>query len=177
MAVETLNVSAVSSKANWTGTDADIFEAISAADNTGLHNGATEGDVLDLDLDDSIVVDGDTVTNISFVLRAQAPTNSSDGLTVQLLIGGVPQGVPVAFASVPSSWGNSGVLNDAGWNVDRTAAEMDGAQARIVTTQSGMPGVVDLDFDCLDCIVTFTPVGDGLDIPIAMYHHMKHNLG
>ena len=177
MATETLNVSAVSSKANWTGTDADIFEAISAADDTGLSNGAVEGDVLDLDLDNSVVEDGDTVTNISFVLRAQAPTNSNDGLTVQLLIGGVAQGAPVAFGGVPSTWGNSGTLNDAGWNVDRTAAEMDGAQARIVTTQGGMPGVVDLGFDCLDCIVTYDLAGDGLSIPIAMYHHMKHNLG
>lgn len=176
MAVETLNINAVSSKANWTGTDADIFEAIAAADNTGLNNAAVEEDVLDLDLSDSVVEDGDTVTNISFVLRAQAPTNSSDGLTVQLLIGGVAQGIPVDFGTIPSTWGNSGLLNDVGWNVDRTAAEMDGAQARIVTTQMGMPGVVDLDFDCLDCIVTFTPAGVGLDIPIAMYHHMKHNL-
>jgi hypothetical protein len=177
MAVETLNVNAVSAKANWSGTDADIFEDIAGADNTGLNNAAVEGDVLDLDLDNSIVVEGDTVTNISFVLRAQAPTNSSDGLTVQLLIGGVAQGIPVAFGTVPSTWGNSGLLNDVGWNVDRTAAEMDGAQARIVTTQAGMPGVVDLDFDCLDCIVTFTPAAAGASIPIAMYHHMKHNLG
>ncbi len=177
MAEETLNISAVSAKANWTGTDADIFEAISAADNTGLNNAANEGDVLDLDLSNSIVVDGDTVTNISFILRAQAPTNSNDGLTVQLLIGGAAQGVPVTFGAVPSTWGNSASLNDTGWNVDRTAAEMDGAQARIVTTQGGMPGVVDLDFDCLDCIVTYTPASAGASIPIAMYHHMKHNLG
>lgn len=171
MATETLNVSAVSAKANWTGTDADIFEAIASADDTGLNNAANEGDVLDLDLSDSVVVDGDTVTNISFVLRAQAPTNSNDGLTVQLLIGGVAQGVPVSFGTVPTSWGNSGTLNDAGWNVDRTAAEMDGAQARIVTTQGGMPGVVDLDFDCLDCIVTFTPASAGG--PVQAMHHLK----
>lgn len=171
MATETLNVNGVASKGSWTGTNADIFEAIASADNTGLSNAVGEGDTLDLDLDATTITDSDTVTNVSIVARAQAPTNSNDGLTFQILIGGTPQGVAVSFGSVPSSWGNSGTLNDVGWNSDWTAAQLNGMQVRVVTTQGGMPGNVDLGLDCLDVIVTYTAASG--DVLIGELHSIE----
>lgn len=185
MATETLNVSGVAIKSNWTGTDADVFEALASADGNLLINRSNEGDDLLLNIDDSVVVDGDTVTNISINIRCARGSNTSDGITAQLYIGGSPIGVAQDFESqggtlADTTLSNSGNLNDptagTGWNEDRTAAEMDGLQVELVPTQGGMPGSVVLDFDCLDVVVTFTPAGDGPSIPITMYHHMKHNL-
>lgn len=172
MATELLNCSAVSSKGSWTGTDADIFDAVGDANNNGLNNATTEGDVLLLDLDDSALADGDTITNVSVVVRGQAPTNSSDGMTAQIYIGGAAQGVAVAVlfsgGDWPSTWGNSDSINDVGWNSDWTASELDGMQLRLVTTQAGMPGNVDLDLDAVDVTITYTPAaGDKTVLPGA----------
>lgn len=165
---ETLNVSGVATKGGWTGTDGDVFEAIAAADGNLLINRQNEGDGLLLDIDDSEVVDGDTVTNISINIRCARGANSNDSVTAQLFIGGSPIGVAQDFASqggtlANGTLSNSGNLNDptagTGWNEDRTEAEMDGMQVELVPTQGGMPDTVIIDFDCLDVIVTFTSGG------------------
>ena len=170
MAEETLNVSSVATKNGWTGTDADVFEALASADGNLLINRQNEGDALLLNIDDSVVVDGDTVTNISINIRCARGANDSDGVTAQLFIGGSPIGVAQDFESqggtlANGTQSNSGNLNDptagTGWNEDRTAAEMNGMQVELVPTQGGMPGTVIIDFDCLDVVVTFTPASVG----------------
>lgn len=170
MATETLNVSGVATKGGWTGTDADVFEALASADGNILNNAQNEGDGLLLDIDDSVVIDGDTVTNISINIRCARGANANDSVTAQLYIGGSPIGVAQDFTAqggtlADTTLSNSGNLNDAtggtGWNEDRTAAEMDGMQVELVPTQGGMPAVVDIDFDCLDVVVTYTPAAVG----------------
>ena len=156
MATETLNVGGVATKGSWTGTDADIFEAIAGADDTGLRNQVSEGDGLLLDLEDSARGDGDTITNVSIVARGQRGANAGDNFTVQIYIGGVAQGSPVSFGTLTASWSTSGTLNDAGWNSDWTAAQLDGMQVEVVPTQGGMPENVDVYVDCFDVVITYT---------------------
>jgi hypothetical protein len=180
MATETLNVSGVATKNGWTGTDADVFEALSGADGNLLINRQNEGDALLLNIDDSAVVDGDTVTSITINMRCARGSNANDSVTAQLYIGGVAQGVAQDFDSqggalADTTLSNSGALTHTAWDVDRTAAEMDGMQVELVPTQGGMPGTVVIDFDCLDVVVTYTeaPTAD----PPTEWAATEGNLG
>ena len=152
-----------------TGTFADIDNTIASPSGTFM-SATTDPDVLIIDVGDSEVVDGDTVTNITINMWANViGTGGKDDLTVDLLIGGVAQGTAVTHSSVGSTLSNLS-SNDVGWNVDRSAADMDGLQVRITTGQRGMGAAATYQIDELEVIVTFTGGGGGPD-PAVFGHH------
>ncbi len=156
MATETLNVNVIN--ATWagaSGASTDIDEAIAGADGS-LYGPGAESDAADFGLSASGVVDADTVTNVSITVRLKAGGTAGDEQAdVQLLIGGSPVGSAVSTGNLTGSFANYSGLNDAGWNSDWTAAQMDGAEVRITPTQSGMPGTNAVDLDCLDVVVAY----------------------
>jgi hypothetical protein len=179
MATETLNINAINDPwAGASGAATDIDEAIASADGN-LYGPGPQGDSADFGLTNpAVIVDADTVTNVSITVRLKkGGTAGNEACRVFFLIGGVPQGVGALTSSLTTSFVNYGPFNLSAWNSDWTLSELQGAEIRVTPQQSGMPGTNAVDIDCADVVVTFTPVGDGLNIPIAMYHHMKHNLG
>lgn len=106
-----------------------------------LNNGGGN-DVTGLfDLDPSSVVDADTITNITVSIEARCQgTLGKDDLVVDLVIGGANVGV--SQSATLTSVFETYTFNDAtavtGWNVDRTAADINGMQVRVATNQTGM---------------------------------------
>ena len=151
-----------------TGTFANLVEGV-PGDEVAIMSTTTNPDVLILDLSASEVVDGDTVTNITINMWAQVTgVGGKDDLIVDLLIGGVAQGTAVTHTSVGTSYSTL-IANDTGWNVDRTGAEMDGAQVRITTAQRGKGEAATYEVDSVDVVVTFTGGASGPSIPIVMH--------
>lgn len=100
-----------------------------------ITGGSVEGTVLTLDLTSTTIADGDTVTRIDIKVRAKG-VDADDGLDVELVIGGTGQGV---VSQTITSTITDYTLNTAGWNSDRTQAQLNGAQVTIANTQAGMP--------------------------------------
>lgn len=168
MATETLNPNAIQSQGSWTGVITDIDEAISGADGSTMDS-VVDADPLDLDCTDSAVEDADTVTGITITARAKKIGSNNDSLAVTLLIGGVGQGT-VNGANLGTSFTNE-AFNDAGWDVDRSAADMDGLEIRIQTRTTGMPHSPDIQFDCADVDVAFDlPAAGANDIEMKGTH-------
>ena len=158
-----------------TGTYANLDEGV-PGDEVAIMSTTTSPDVLILDLSASEVVDGDTVTNITINMWARVTgTGGKDDLTVDLLIGGVAQGVGVTHTSVGSTYSTL-VSNDAtAWNADRTAAEMDGAQVQISTAQRGKPVAATYEVDAVDVVVTFTGGAGQSIVPHVLLQHSMRN--
>ena len=158
MATEKLNFDTYDS--GWeTGAIADVDEAISGADGAAIGT-ATKNQVALMGLSASAVVDADTVTGITVVVRARTTGSANDALGVELLIGGVVQGARQDSVSLTASFVNY-TFNDVAWDADRTEAEMDGMQIRLHSRQSGMPGATGHEVDCADVDVAFDPPGGG----------------
>jgi hypothetical protein len=136
----------------WDGIDNGIatpvdgeFDSVSGA--------SVEGTVLTLDLTSTTIADADTVTNIDIKIRADG-VDADDGLDVELVIGGTGQGVvSQAITSTTTDY----TLNTAAWNVDRTAAQLNGAQVTISNTQAGMPTSSTWTVYEVEVDITFTP--------------------
>lgn len=149
------------------GGFADIDEGIGNEDAAVYASGTSgtpivEGATTDIDFASVVdVTDGDTVTRVAFDIRAASDkVAASSDLTIQLLIGGTPQGIPVAVVLTGSQVDTLDV-NDAGWNTDFTAAQLNGAQCRVLTTQTGMPTDDVWEIDVLDLVITYTPAAAG----------------
>ena len=121
----------------WTtGSYADINEGTDSPNDGDMISTAAngEGEVINIDLTDSAITDSDTVTNVTIKVRSKESLPIGH-VAVDLLIGGVVQGAQqdcgsqVAFAT--------DILNDTGWNVDWTAAQLAGMQVRLTSVQSG----------------------------------------
>lgn len=152
----------------WTGGGAfgDIDEGIASADAAVLAAGADNEDV-EIDLDPSGVEDADTVTEITVTIRARTTSAQADRLLVDLLIGGTPQGTQQVGAALGAGFASE-TFTDVGWDVDRTAAEMDGAQWRIRADQTGMPGAVGHEIDAMDTDIAYDP--PPADEPFIEFH-------
>jgi len=173
--------------AGWTsGGWADVDEGIASFDDdtTKVVSGTTatpvaEGATLNLDFAPRItVVDADTVTRVAFDIRATSDLISTGSdLTAQLVIGGTPQGAAVALG-LTASWATFSDVNDVGWNSDWTEAQLNGAQVRFITTQSGKPTSDVWEVSTVDLVITYTPAaGGGLSIPVAFNHYAKMRSG
>ncbi len=117
-----------------------------------ITGGSVEGTVLTLDLTASAIEDSDTVTNVTIKVRADG-VDADDAITVNFAPGGSAQtAVSQAITTSPVTY----TLNDATWNADRTAAEMDGAQVLITNEQAGMPTASTWTIYEVEVVVTFT---------------------
>lgn len=139
-----------------TGTVLDVDEGIAVADGSFMAT-TIKDDVVRYNLGASVIVDGDTVTRVDITIRGRTNGSGSDSMRVALVIDGTPR-VQVNGATLGSSFGNE-TLNDADWNQDWTAAQMDGAQVDVTSRQSGMPATVGHELDCFDVDPIFTPAG------------------
>lgn len=157
MATETLNINTINETwAGASGFNTDIDEAIADADGS-LYGPGPEADAADFGLSASAVEDADAVTNVSITVRLKkGGTAGTETCDVNFLIDAVDKGT-VNTGALTTSFANYGPLNTAGWNVDWTAAEMDGAEVRLTPRQSGMPGSNAVDLDCCDVVVTYSP--------------------
>ena len=156
MATETLVPNGDDS--GWpTGAFSDINEDFGSPDASIMRTTDAElDDVLILDFGDSAVLDADTVTNITIDLRALCSgSGGKDDYLVELLIGGVSQGTSVTHSGVGQSFVTLS-SNDVGWNVDRSASDMDGLQVRITSAQRGMGSSGNWDLDTVRVVVTYT---------------------
>lgn len=149
---------------NWdAGTFADVNQGVDTPDDgLTMSDASNEGELVTFNMDDSAIGDADTVTNVTIRTRALRGSNSGDSLGLDLLIGGSVQGSQVnralttGFDDVDS--------NDAGWNSDWSASQLDGLQARMTTLQTGMPGVVDITVSELEVVITYTPESTGPEL-------------
>ncbi len=162
MAEETLVPNADDS--GWpTGAFSDINEDFGSPDAAIMRTTDAElSDVLILDFGASVVVDADTVTNITVDIRALCSgSGGKDDYIVELIIGSVGQGI-VTHQDVGQSFVTLS-SNIAAWNVDRSESDMDGLQISITSGQRGMAAAGNWDLDTVRVVVTYTPsAGDVL---------------
>jgi hypothetical protein len=151
------------SAGDWaTGTFANIDNGINGGtpdDNTTIGSGDGEGLVVNLDLVDSAIVDGDTVNSVTIRARAYTDGDADDNLLVDLLIGGSPVGTQQETGHLGVGIGNVATytMTDAvGWDTDWTASQLDGMQVRFTTEQGGMPAVLDIFVTEVEVEVDYT---------------------
>jgi hypothetical protein len=159
MAIETLPPSAGGSFSNWTGAFSDIDEGTASPDTADIIAATAKNGTALLNIADSAVGDGDTVTGVDIVLHQQTRGAGNDSIEAALVIAGVEQGSNVS-RTLPSSW-ETFTYNDAGWNSDWSAAQLDGLQVRLYARQSGMPSTVGHEVAALDVVITYTPAAGG----------------
>ena len=174
MAVTTIVPNADDS--GWdTGTWDDVNEGVPGDDDTTKVVEATRNTEMTFDLTSPGLADADTITNVSVDIRARSDkAASSSNLGVEIHVGGTIQGAQ-QVVSLTSSWATTTGINDAAWNTDWTAAQLDGMQVLIDTTQTGMPTADVWEVTAIDVIITYTPAASGH--PRAMRHHMKQMAG
>jgi hypothetical protein len=179
MATETIFLDGTFSGTGWIGNGTDIDEGITAADGNEISSDADgENDSITLDFANVVtIVDADTVTRIDFTIRARVTTDGGDELFngTDLIFSSTPAGASQSTGLLTASHANH-TLNDTLWNVDRSVSALNSMQAILVPAQAGMPTANTWHIDTGEAVITFTPAAAGLGIPIAMYHHIHHNL-
>jgi hypothetical protein len=164
MAEEILNPNGTYSGTGWTGTGSNITEGIASADGNEISSDSDgEADTVTIDIEPSALTDADTITNVSIVVRARVTTNGGDeSITVNLVVDSSAQ---TAVAGTPGELNAShqtlASRNDATWNTDWTAAQLDALQVTVVGAQTGMPDPNVWHIDTLDVVITYTPGGGG----------------
>lgn len=140
-------------KTGWTGPVTNIDEGVASAD--GLICSVTNTTSMRVDFFPSAVADGDTVTAVRPKVRARSTTvGGTDNINVDLYIGGVKKGTTQTTALTASFVDLS--FNNAGWDVDWTAAEMDGIQLDIFINHTGEAQPIASEVDAIDLDITFT---------------------
>ena len=168
MAVETLFPSGDDN--GWpTGDWTDIDEGIAAAD-AAILGATTDPDVVLIDLDDSAIADADTVNSVTVKIRAKdTGSGGKNFLDVDLFIGGVGQGV-VRTAALGNSYATFTLTDAVNWDVDWTAAQLDGMQLQITSIQTGKAVSATWEIDAIDVDVDYTPAVGGISIPVVQHH-------
>jgi len=160
MATETLFPNGTYSGTGWTGTGSNITEGITAANGDEISSASDgEGDVVTIDIASSALADSDTITNVSIQVRARCTDDGGDeSITVNLIVDSSAQtavtGTPGEMATTHTTFA---ARNDATWNTDWTAAQLDALQVTVVGVQSGMPTPNYWHIDTLEVVITYTP--------------------
>jgi hypothetical protein len=155
MATEILNINGWDS--GWpTGAVANVDEAIAAADGSVVEC-ATEGDIVVFDLTNTGLTDADTITQLDITFRARETSAASgdNSIDVEFLVGAAVQG-NAQNVVLTTDFQDFSLSTDA-WDTDWTQAQLDGAQVRCTSVQTGMPSAGGWQVDCLDVVVTYTP--------------------
>lgn len=136
-------------------TDADYLEQTTGG----------EGVTIDLDLSAHGITDADTITAVDVYVRAYNNGGTgNDNVLVDWLIGGTPQGTQYNTGTLtgsPANYVASG--STQAWNADYTASQLDGAQVRLTSAQSGMPTELQTRVTEVEVRITYTPASTGLD--------------
>jgi len=161
MAEEILFPDGTYSGTGWSGTGSNISEGIAAADGNEISSDSDgEGDVVTIDMANVVdIVDADTITNVSIVLRGRVTTDGGDeSFEVDLVIGGTGQGAVAGSAGeLTNTHQTLGSRNTGAWNSDWTVAQLNGMQVDVVGVQGGMPTANTWHIDTFQVVITYTP--------------------
>lgn len=143
-----------------TGTWEDIDESIASADGAVLAT-SIDDDVVIIDVGDFDIDDADTVELLFLNVRARdtgAGGKNKIAIDIDVGGGGIFEVVPAANLT------NSFVTytyNNALWDVDWTAAQMNNLQLIIRANQTGMATAADWEIDAIDIEALITLAGGG----------------
>ena len=153
MAQVTIFADGIASQTGWaTGAITDVDEGISAADGSLMSTDSDgEGEIITYDFASPGLVDADTITRMDVIIRhgtGGASTDSVLSCNIDSL----------GNASTPNRTSlTNDTLNNVGWNVDRTAAQLDAMTVLVTAVQSGMPTNEQWDIDAIEILITYTP--------------------
>lgn len=122
---------------------------------------------------DGEFVDGDTITQID--VKIAAWRNGGTALTniaIDIFIGGASQN----RVQNPTNLSGSYVvytLNDANWNQDFSASQMNGIEVELDSWQTGKAIPFTLHVTAIEIFVTYTEAAGGLSIPVAMASYRR----
>jgi len=157
---------------DWaTGTFADINNGINGGtpDAAEITSGDGEGLDVNLDLVDSAIADGDTVNSVTIRVRAYTLGDTDDNLQVNLIVGGSPVGTQQETGHLAGSATTYTMVDAVGWDVDWTAAQLDGMQVRLGTEQGGKPSTVDIRVTEVEVEVDWTAgASDNTEEPLLV---------
>lgn len=158
----------------WSSTGGNNFgeidEGAASQDGDTTHVTSTSaGDEDIYDFPGSVIVDGDTITNVTVKLVAMCPSSAigNNSFGADLLIGGVKQGQVNINVSNDSTYAELDFTTGT-WDTDWTAVQADGMQVAIISRQQGMPDAGEWRVTSCDLIVTYTPDAGGNVVPVAM---------
>lgn len=159
MATETLVPSGDDN--GWpTGNWDNIEETIASADGLTLETNIDD-DVVRIDLTDSAITDGDTVNSVTVNIRAKdTGSGGKNSLAVDLVIGGTGQG-EVVGGVMNNSYATYTFTDAVNWDVDWTAAQLDGMQLDVRADQTGKAETADWQIDAIDVIIDYTAASSG----------------
>jgi hypothetical protein len=154
MATEILNINGWDS--GWpTGSVSNVDEATAGADGASVST-TSRNDVVIFDLDNTSLTDADTITNVTIKVRGrvQFTVLGEPRFDVELLIGGVSQGIGLG-PGLTSSFVTGSYVHFL-WHSDWTQAQLNGAQVK-VTAKDDLEATTTWYVDCIDVVVTYTP--------------------
>jgi len=142
-----------------TGDWTDIEESIASADGATMETNIDD-DVVVIDLDDSAIVDGDTVNTVTIKIRAKdTGAGGKNQLDVDIDVGGGGLG-SIKGGNMTNSFATYTFTN-AAWDLDHTASQMDAMQLIIRADQTGMAESADWIIDAIDVDIDYTLAGGG----------------
>jgi len=157
MAIETLFPNG--DDGGWpTGNAGNIDEGIASADGATLET-SIDDDVVIVDLDNTAIVDADTVNSVTVKIRAKdTGSGGKNSLIVDLLIGGVGQGA-VTGGNMNNAYATYTFNDVTNWDVDWSAAQLNGMQLHITANQVGKGEAADWQIDAIDVDIDYTASG------------------
>lgn len=162
MAFELLNPNGDSSIV-WTPTPGGtshivIDETIASVDDADYIQSTTEGDIDVYDIENSVVADADTVIAVRIRFRGKTSGAGTNSIGFEVFLNSTWQtqvNQSVANDDTEATY----LINDASWNSDWTAADMDALQVRVQATQMGKPSSGVWTVTCFEVEIEYTPSG------------------
>ena len=148
---------------DWT----DIEESIASADGVALETGVDD-DIVLIDLDNTALTDAHTINSVTVkILAKDTSPGTKNSLVVDLFIGGAGQG-PVTSANLTASYGTVTLVDATNWDIDWTAAQLNGMQLQIRANQTGKGEEATWHIDAIDVEVDYTAPAAGSPIPVTV---------
>lgn len=159
-----------------TGSYLDIDESTGSPDAAVLST-TVDDDIVIIDLDATAVSDADTVTSVDIVIRGRSTgASGKDTFTVDLLIGGTPQGTTYVTPALSGSHANyTATGTTQTWTTDWTQTQLNGMQVQVQATQTGKGTAATWEVDAIDVVVNYTAASTGH--PRAGVHHLNQMRG
>ena len=140
----------------WTDIDNTIAIPSGVALETTVDN-----DVVLIDLTNSAIVDADTVNSVTVKIRAKDTSVSlKNDLIVDLFIGGAGQGT-ITSAALVSTYETRTLVDATNWDIDWTAAQLDGMQLEITANQIGKGEAATWHMDEIEVDIDYTLASTG----------------
>jgi hypothetical protein len=161
---DTVNIVPTSDVSNaWdSGTYADIDEGIDTPNYSDFITVFEDGFVVRFVMANPGLVDGDTITAVKVKVRAK-DNDSSNRINFRVYIGGVSKGESQINTTTTIT---DYTVTNAGWDLDWTAAQLNGMEVWVESAGSGATG--DYWIYALDVEITYTAAGGGASNIVKM---------